>query len=306
MHNDIFIISNKVERIEKFIKYYNVYKTDTNQRLNVILDDRNCTYNTESICHDEIEIHYATQVIESTKHLFDQEYLMKILDVYGVAIKWLVFPYIHEVLGLNKAMMMDDDVLLLKPLDHYFSNDYVFYNESSFGNMSKTVEAGLAPIYKDLIDISTMRNPPYFSLNSGQVIHTKNDHYLEFLQRAVCKETYILIMSAVMKYKNKERAGRYDTPAYGSAKNNRVIGGKYWIIEQNIYAIYYKWLLENGYEPVKFGNDVKIIVKFMTEKPKLKSIPAYIHYLPIDKNPLYDLYGASVEELLKKENIYVS
>ena len=301
MQNDIFIVSNKVERIENLLKYYNVYGEDTYQRLHVILDDRKATYNIDSI-KDTVEIHYATDVIEKTKHFFDEEYLFKILDVYGVAIKWLVFPYIHEVLNIERAMMMDDDVLLLKPLDHYFSHKYVFYNESALGVMGKFVEAALYPLYKDLVDISTMRQKPYFSMNSGQVIHTKNEHYLEFLQRAVCKDTYILIMDGVYKYKNKKGYGGSVIPAYGTAKNNRSMGGKYWCIEQNIYAIYYKWLDENGYEPVRFGGDVRVWSTVMNVK-KLKKIPAYIHYLPIDKEPLYTQYAKAVEELLKEEKV---
>jgi hypothetical protein len=301
MQNDIFIVSNKVERIENLLKYYNVYGEDTYQRLHVILDDRKATYNIDSI-KDAVEIHYATDVIEKTKHFFDEEYLFKILDAYGVAIKWLVFPYIHEVLNIERAMMMDDDVLLLKPLDHYFFNKYVFYNESALGVMGKFVEAALYPLYKDLVDISTMRQKPYFSMNSGQVIHTKNEHYLEFLQRAVCKDTYILIMDGVYKYKNKKGYGGSVIPAYGTAKNNRSMGGKYWCIEQNVYAIYYKWLDENGYEPVRFGGDVRVWSTIMNVK-KLKKIPAYIHYLPIDKEPLYTQYAKAVEELLKEEKV---
>lgn len=303
--NNIFIVSNNIERIESLLKYYNVYGEDTYQRLHVILDDRNRTYNVESIS-DKIEIHYATQMIESTKHFFDEEYLFKILDVYGVAIKWLVFPYVHEVLGIEKAMMMDDDVLLLKPLDHYFFNKYVFYNESALGVMGKFVEASLSPLFKDLVDISVMRKEPYFSMNSGQVIHTKNDRYLEFFQRAVCKDTYILIMDGVYKYKNKKGYGGSVIPKYGSKKNNRSMGGKYWCIEQNIYAIYYKWLSENDYAPVRFNGDVRIWTTVMRSVNKLKKFPAYIHYLPIDKTPLYTIYAKAVEELLKEENRYVS
>jgi len=305
MQNDIFIVSNKVERIENLLKYYNVYGEDTYQRLHVILDDRKTTYNIDSI-ENSIEIHYATDVIEKTKHFFDEEYLLKILDSYGVAIKWLVFPYVHEVLNIQRAMMMDDDVLLLKPLDHYFFSAYVFYNESALGVMGKFVESALSPLYKDLVDISVMRKEPYFSMNSGQVIHSKNEHYLEFLQRAVCKDTYILIMDGVYKYKNKKGYGGSVIPAYGTAKNNRSMGGKYWCIEQNIYAIYYKWLDENGYAPDRFGSDVRIWTTIMKDVKKLKKIPAYIHYLPIDKEPLYTQYAKAVEELLKEENRYVS
>ena len=303
MANDIFVVSNKIERIHNLLNYYNVYDVDTNHKLHVILDDRKQSYNVESIS-DLITIHYATDMIEKTKHFFEQEWLERILEVYGVAIKWLVFPYVHEVLGIKKAMMMDDDVLLLKPLDHYFEDEYVFYNESALGVMGKFVEAVLAPLYKDLIDVSTMRYQPYFSMNSGQVIHTQNEHYLEFFQRAVCKDTYVLIMDGVHKYTRVKKHGKYDTPEYGSAKNNRVMGGKYWIIEQNIYAIYYKWLVEQGYKVERFKGDVRLWTTKMPEKVSFKSFPAYIHYLPTDKEPLYNVYAKRVEEILGEENVF--
>ena len=66
------------------------------------------------------------------------------------------------------------------------------------------------------------------------------------------------------------------------------------------------WLDENGYAPDRFGSDVRIWTTIMKDVKKLKKIPAYIHYLPIDKEPLYTQYAKAVEELLKEENRYVS
>ena len=58
MQNDIFIVSNKISRIENLLEMYNVYDEDTYMNLHVILDDRNKSYNVESIS-DKITIHYA-------------------------------------------------------------------------------------------------------------------------------------------------------------------------------------------------------------------------------------------------------
>ena len=166
MQNDIFIVSNKISRIENLLEMYNVYDEDTYMNLHVILDDRHTTYNVESIS-DKITIHYATDVIAKVKHFFDEEWLLRILDVYGVAIKWLVFPYVHEILNINRAMMIDDDTLLLKPVDHYFFEPYVFYNESALGVMGKFVEAVLDPIYKDKVDITTIKK----ILEDGKILN---------------------------------------------------------------------------------------------------------------------------------------
>jgi len=67
MQNDIFIVSNKISRIENLLEMYNVYDEDTYMNLHVILDDRNKSYNVESIS-DKITIHYATGVIDKVKH----------------------------------------------------------------------------------------------------------------------------------------------------------------------------------------------------------------------------------------------
>ena len=301
--NNIFVVSNNIERLEALIKYYNIYDKPTNTKLHVILDDRERSYNATTIA-EHFQIHLASHMIEKTRQFFHEEYLFNILKIYGVAIKWLVFPYVHEVLGIKKAMMMDDDVFLLQPLDHYFENDYVFYNESALGVMGKFVEKVLEPKYRDLVDIAPMRYDPYFSMNSGQVIHTQNEHYIEFFNRAICKDVYILLLEGVDKYKKKRiHGGKNRTVEYGSEKNNRSIGGKYWIIEQNIYAIYYRWLVENNYDVKKFGADVRIWTTIMKDDQTVRKLPAYIHYLPTDKTPLYTTYAKRVEEILGEQNV---
>ena len=36
---------------------------------------------------------------------------------------------------------------------------------------------------------------------------------------------------------------------------------------------------------------------------KFKTFPAYIHYLPTDKTPLYTVYAKRVKEILREENV---
>ncbi len=294
--NDIFIISNNMDRLVQFKKYYNIFHDDTKTQLNVILDNRKKDFDVSEIL-DTFNIYYTKDMLEEVKPLFDNpDMIDKILDIYGVAIKWFVFPYVHKILHIEKAMMMDDDVFLLQPIDEYFKKDYVYYNESALGVMSKGVENVLEPLYREYVDITKMREKPWFTLNSGQIIHKDHDMLMTFLNRALHPNVYNLLMEATEKYKAK--AGFINT------KNKRVIGGKFWILEQNIYAIYYRWLSENGYDVTTFGTDIKVHSGIMKEDfdiSRTRKLPKYIHYLPTDKEPLYTIYAKQIDRIINGE-----
>ena len=294
--NDIFIISNNKDRLVQFKKYYNIFHDETKTQLNVILDNRKKDFDVSEIL-DTFNIYYTKDMLEEVKPLFDNpEMIDKILDVYGVAIKWFVFPYVHKILNIEKAMMMDDDVFLLQPIDEYFEKDYVYYNESALGVMSKGVEKVLEPLYREYVDITKMREKPWFTLNSGQIIHKDNDMLMTFLNRALHPNVYNLLIEATEKYKTK--------PGFINTKNKRVIGGKFWILEQNIYAIYYRWLSENGYDVTTFGTDIKVHSGIMKENfdiSRTRKLPKYIHYLPTDKEPLYTIYAKQIDRIINGE-----
>jgi hypothetical protein len=297
-HNDIFIISNNIDRLLQFKKYYNIFNYDTDARLNVIIDNRKTDLDVSQI-RDTFNIYYTKDMLKEVKPLFNNfdhpDMVVKILDIYGVAIKWLVFPYIHKILNIEKAMMMDDDVFLLQPIDEYFKKDYVYYGETVLGVMSKGIENTLNALYSEYLDITKMREKPAFCLNSGQIIHKDNDMLMTFLNKAFHPDVYNLLVFAVEKYKAK--AG------FINNNNKRNIGGKFWILEQNIYSIYYRWLSENGYDVTLFGPEVK--VKETLLKPfdisRIRKLPKYIHYLPTDKTPLYEIYAKQIDRIINGE-----
>ena len=295
--NDIFIISNNIDRLIQFKKYYNIFNDNTQINLNVILDNRKQDFSVSEII-DTFNIYYTKDMLEEVKPLFDNPYMIdKILDIYGVAIKWFVFPYVHKILHIEKAMMMDDDVFLLQPIDEYFKKDYVYFNESALGVMSKGVEKVLEPLFREYVDITKMREKPWFTLNSGQIIHKDNDMLMTFLNRALHPNVYNLLVEATEKYKAK-------TEFINNKQNKRVIGGKFWIIEQNIYAIYYRWLSENGYDVTKFGNDIKVhsgVMKDNFDISRTRKLPKYFHYLPTDKTPLYTVYAKQIDRIINGE-----
>ena len=295
--NRVFVVSNNIERVDSFLKYYNIGRLDTDTDVSFILDDRNTKFNTS---HIDEKIYYVSSMIESCRDFFnDKESFDLIIDIYGVAIKWLVFPYVHKVLGVKKAMMMDDDTFLLKPIDTYFNNDYVFKSEGPLGIISTGIGRMLSPLYDDLVKVQywNMINryegtDPKFSLNSGQLIHTENDMYMEFLNRAFCKSIYITLAEAKLKYEKKWS---------GESFNRGYIGGRTWHVEQFVYAIYYKWLLNNDYDVAEFGKDVRLQPVAFKKKPNLRfdTLPKFIHYLPKDKSSLYDVYAKSINELME-------
>ena len=293
--NNIFVITSNIERVGKFFKYYNILNLPTDTKLSVIVDNRKTTHDVSPI-EDLCEIHYVTDVIEKVRPMFTNPDIMdKILDFYGVGIKWLTFPYCHRVLGINKVMMMDDDTFLMKPIDHYFDLDYVFYNESALATMTATVERVMANVFKDKIDVRPMAKQPYFSLNSGQLLHTDNEYYFEFLDRAFSKDIYILLIEGLEKYRGR--------PEY---TGNRVMGGGYWCLEQTLYAVYYYYLQEKTDITIhNYKGDMRIQTNKIKPNTKLKSlekIPNYIHYVARDKSGLYDTYASELDRLLEERN----
>jgi len=289
--NHIFVISNNLYRLEAFKKYYNIFGLPTVTKIHVILDDRYKDYDVSNI-DDFFTIHYASDVLRSILPLLDEPTIAKnILDIYGVAIKWLVFPYVHKVLCIPKAMMMDDDVFLLAPLDHYFKYDYTYYNESAIGNMSTRVEKTMNVVYGDLVDIESLRRVPYWSINSGQLIHTENKHYMNFINRAFSKDVYVLLYEGYMKYKNK--------PEYN--RDGRSLGGKFWCIEQNVYTIYYRYLVNLGYQLKKYDSDVRLFRQHLPENwtfKNLKTLPAYVHFVLKDKTQFYSQYAHELDKVM--------
>jgi len=296
--NNILIISNKPERLESFIKYYNIFNEPTDIVLNVILDDRYQTYDLSDTIKDNYNIYYASDAVKQlVPRLSDPETAEIILDKFRLSIKLLVILYAHEVLGMEKVCMMDDDTFLIQPIDSYFENDYVFYNERVLGRMSVAVENLMTGIYSDLVDVHKMNTKPHFTLNSGQVIHTKNPNLFKFIDRAFCSDLLNVVCGAIEKYKSKKN--------YLGNIHHRPIGGKYWIMEQNVYAVYFRWLTENGYAVKEFPrNEFKLyegLLKPNYTMDRIRKLPKFLHYLPTDKSPLYDTVAKQLDRIINKE-----
>lgn len=286
--NNIFIISTKFQRIKYFKKYFNIFNEKTNIKMNVIIDDRNMSNDEIKKFYDlNWNIYKATNVIEYVAPLFSNENIMrKILDNYGVSIKWLLFIFINKKLSIQKSMIIDDDTLMIKPLDHYFKHDYVIYREQ-LSAMSKRVRSLLSGIYPE-IDIEKLNKERMF-VNSGQILFNWHEDLFNHIDKAFCQEMLDFVEEGKEKYKKR------------TATEVRKVGGMYWIIEQYIYAVFF-YKFKEKYDIVNFNNDILLYTFRLKEEYKFKrNIPCFIHYLPKDKEAFYKHFLPAVDKLIQKK-----
>lgn len=283
--NNIFIISSNIDRLCSVHKYFNIYNDPTSMKFSVILDNRHMSESDiEKANTLGWDIHYTTDVIDKCKDYFDDpQSLTDILSVYGVAIKWLTFIYAYKVLGIKKVMMSDDDVLILKPLDHYFKHDYVFKNEGS-QKFSDQQRHEMLNIIRNIDGHEEFLDSKK-SINSGQLIHTWNDDsFLDFINKIVNKHT-VAVFKNIMTSPGSRRSTK----------------GAMWTTEQYVYALYRYVLNKKGIETSLFGGDVKLLNTKKIE-PESMPIPAFIHYLSTDKTPLYAVYAKYIDSVVKDKS----
>ena len=78
--------------------------------------------------------------------------------------------------------------------------------------------------------------------------------------------------------------------------------GRYWVIEQYIYAMYF-YKMKDDINISTFGKDVKLISCLLKDNFKLpKKLASYIHYLPQNKNEFYDKYVPALDEYLRNKD----
>lgn len=285
--NNVFVLSSNLDRIEYFIKYYNVLNKTTKTSLNLIIDDRNIDKTDKRISELKFDnVYFVKDIIEQTKDFFSGpalDFYDEILDKYRVSIKWLIFIYTNKVLNLKQSALLDDDTFLLQPIDHYFENKNVIFREQ-LSAMNDNVKTLLSNICGDIVDIRKLAENRNY-LNSGQMIYTwESDVLLDFMNKVFCQDMLNFINEGIAKY----------------SKSNtfRKVGGFYWIIEQYIYAVFFEHL-KTKTEVVNFKNDICLHTYTKFKNTKIKKLPCYIHFLPKDKSPLYEIYTLMVDDYLE-------
>jgi len=287
----IFVLSANVDRLEYFAQYFNIFGPDTDVVVHTIIDDRHVHQEDIMRAYElGYHINLVSDVIDTVVPMLKRPDLAHdILDMYGVSIKWLLFPYINRVLDIKKAMTLDDDTLLLRPLDHYFEHDYVWKRER-LSKMNERVIDVLGEIINNRKFIEEI-NANMMFLNSGQMLYTDNDDSLmDFLNRVFDTPIYEFVKEGYDKYKSR------------NTSKIRGVGGYYWVIEQYIYCVFFNQLSKT-HDVQQFGNDVFLETYNMKESyrigPRSKP-PAYFHYLPKDKEPFYKYYIPVLENYMKE------
>lgn len=278
--NNIFLLTAEYNRILNFYNYYNIFNKKTQTKINIIIDDRIISKN-DIIKIQKLytDIYFVSDIIESLIIFFDSpDIVLEILKKYGVSIKWLLFIFIGKILKIKKSMLIDDDTLLIKPIDFYFKYDYVIKKD----NLASMTDLGIDTAKKIVkFNINEINEKRLF-INSGQMIHTwKNEGLLKFMNNVFSIHMLNFINKGIKKTNNF------------SLRN---VNGKYWIIEQYMYAIYF-YSLKNVH---KFKSDIQLYTYKIKEIPKNKKLPNFIHYLPKDKEPFYKYYLPFLDNKIKE------
>ena len=290
MENVVFIPTSSLYRVRTLIKYYNVHNLPTSQRVIFIADDRGNIGKEEyadAVGDSGFELIYTSDMLAAVNDLFaDCPYYDQIInDMYKVSVKMVVFIYAARHLGINKSLMLDDDILFLKPLDEWFKHDYVVKSDR-LSWMPDTHVKAFEYAYPH-VDIAEF-NQPKNHINSGSIIYTVNDDarlIADVRSFFSSDEIYHILVKRVNKNKGPRKCWSYD-----------------WTLEQFFYGVH---IYSLGLEIAQFKSAVNIEMKLPKEdriiKP-LNKIPNVIHFIQMKKQLMYDAYLPLIDSYLENNN----
>lgn len=284
--NNIFVFSYSLERLNLFQKYYNVLNEETNTSISLILDDRKKPrdyYDMSKITFHE-NVYWATDIIEFCRDIVKDQILYdKINAIYGPAIKLLTFHWIYHKLNIVKAMILDDDVFFLRPIDDLFNYDYVI-KEEHMSRPKGNFLIALREIYPDRAD--ALKNN---LLNSGTIIYTyRNDLKLY-------EDISLFYNPLFLKFFENVESQRI---------SKERVKGRAWILEQYAYGLHFMKVKEK-YTVNSFKEKVRLITTNPSDKyPKsINKLPNIMHFLPIDKDSCMSYYSKLVDDYLIKNGV---
>jgi hypothetical protein len=290
MSNVVFIPTSNLYRVSTLIKYYNVHNEPTDQRVIFIGDDRGDISKKEyadAVNDSRFELIYMSDMLEAVNDMFaDCPYYDAIINnMFRVSVKMVVFIYAASHMGIHKSLMLDDDILFLKPLDEWFKYDYVV-KEDGLSNMSESQVTAFQRTYPH-IDIFEF-NKPKHRINSGSILYTmQDDSRLLNDVRAFFSsdEIYYILVNRLNKTTSRRKGWGYD-----------------WLLEQYFYGIH---MYSLGVEIPRFRSAVNISLGYPKEdKPSkpFKKIPNVIHFLQMEKQRMYDAYLPLIDSYLEINN----
>ena len=290
--NAVFIPTSNLYRAQTLIKYYNIHAEPTNQRVTFIADDRGNISREEyasAINDPRFGLIYTSDMMAAVNHLFDScpYYDQIINDMYKVSIKMLVFIYASRYLGIKKSLMLDDDVLFLKPLDKWFEYDYVV-KEDGLSSMPDHQVKAFQYTYPD-VNIAEF-NTPEVRINSGSIIYTLEDGDDRLVNdvRAFFSsdDIYRVLVNRLNKTNTRRARWGYD-----------------WMLEQYFYGIH---MYSLGVEIPRFRAAVNIGLAYPKEDKPLRplvSVPNVMHFLQMEKQRMYDGYLPLIDQYIRANNL---
>lgn len=290
--NAVFIPTSNLYRAQTLIKYYNIHDEPTDQRVIFIGDDRGSISKEEyraAINDPRFDLIYTSDMMAGVNHLFeDCPYYDQIVnDMYKVSIKMLVFIYAARVLGIKKSLMLDDDILFLKPLDSWFKHDYVV-KEDGLSPMPKHQVKAFQYAYPH-VNIEQFNNPE-FRINSGSIIYTLNDNDDRLVNDVrtffSSDDIYQVFVNRLNKTNTRRKGWGYD-----------------WMLEQYFYGIH---MYSLGVEIPRFKSAVNIGLAYPKENKPLKpfvSVPNVMHFPQMEKQRMYDGYLPLIDQYIQKHNL---
>ena len=291
MKNVVFIPTSSLYRVRTLIKYYNVHNSPTDQRMIFIADDRGSISKeeyAEAVNDPRFELIYTSDMLAAVNDMFaDCPYYDQIInDMYKVSVKMLVFIYAARHLGIHKSLMLDDDILFLKPLDEWFKYDYVVKEDG----LSKMLDAQVKAFQRAYphVDIAEF-NQPKHRINSGSILYTMEDSSRRLLDdvRAFFSsdDIYHIFVNRLNKTNSRRKGWGFD-----------------WMLEQYFYGIH---MYSLGVEIPRFRSAVNIALVYPKEDkpPKpFKKIPNVIHFIQMEKQRMYDAYLPLIDSYLESNN----
>lgn len=295
MANHVFVCGGNASRLNWFSQYYNIEKKPTSQVIHFMLDDRfvgrsafdgfilgNNTTNSDYI--------WVTDVVDALKHHFiNVPYFNVILNkYYKVSIKLLVFIYAKEIMGIDKSLLLDDDIFFLKPLDKWFEYNKIVKTPETLSRMSANIGAMFTEIFGDEFVYADFTKSGKL-LNSGTLLYVWNDRLINDVKNYFSSE--LLYKALVKKFTND--------PTWSKR-------GLIWITEQYFYGIHVS-LADPS--PLSFGPEIKMLGYPKNDEYKFEynmmKLPAVLHFIPSDKERNFKYWKVIIQKYCDKHGIEI-
>lgn len=275
--NNIFILTTDPRKIKAFFKFYNVYDKETQTQINLIIDDR---VSLESKFNFDCPIYKVTDIIDYCSSELNSNNLLKILSIYPVSVKLLIFLWAFKFLNIEKSMLIDDDTVLIKPIDKYFEFDYVVKGDNIQGvneNIVRLMDSIFDCQFSEFVNANEL-------ISSGQLIFTYNEIIFEIVKKFFSSDEVLSYIEALIienKLFQLDRNAPY----------------KNWLMEQYMHGFILYRLRKSGQKINFFEKDVKIIFSenfYFTSG----NIPSFIHFGPANKSYFYKTFLPKLKKLL--------